>query len=747
MFQHNNPTRSSQPHARKGQAGSRRPGCGPLLRALAIALAFLPSTLLRAAPFPAPELTWTTVGKDSQDSMPLGNGDLGLNVWTEADGSVLFYIGKSDAWSEAQNSELVKLGRVRVSLAPNPFAGATDFRQTLRAGTAELIVSGGGATLRLWVDAHTNLIRGEVTAAEPVTLTVSLDPWRTEPKGKVSADVVLPDEPGRVRWYHRNGRAGVQPQLADRTFGGALFGEGLVRADLRALRSSAPASRHAFTLAAHTEASGPLEKWESGLEGLISSARAKAPDEAWRAHTAWWSAFWERSGIVVEGDAAAEQVTAGYAWQRFITACAGRGAYPIKFNGSIFVTDHPGNIRREKGNPQPIPDPFDADQRAWGGRYWFQNTRPMYWPRLAAGDFDLMLPLFRMYRDQLATNAGDVRKHYDHGGAYFQETAPFWGGLPKITPDEPGVYTKHYYLPVLELTAMALDYHAYTGDDAFARETLIPIADAGLTFYAEHFGRGPDGKLRLEPVNSIEMYWKVADPLPDIAALRVVLPRLLALPGSLVSVEQRDRWTKLLAETPELPIGEKNGRRVLLPYTGEQTAPGKNTEVPELYAVYPFALYGVGRPEIDLALATWELRGVKRAKCWHQDPVWAACLGLADDARKDVIANLTNRDPRLRFPAFWEKGHDYAPDQDNGGNGELALQRMLLQADGDRILLLPAWPAGWNARFRLHAPRQTMVEGRVENGRLLDLQVTPESRRNDIVVLSGSPNPNTPKFP
>ena len=67
---------------------------------------------------------------------------------------------------------------------------------------------------------------------------------------------------------------------------------------------------------------------------------------------------------------------------------------------------------------------------------------------------------------------------------------------------------------------------------------------------------------------------------------------------------------------------------------------------------------------------------------------------------------------------------------------------MLIQNVGDRILLLPAWPKGWNASFRLHAPRKTVVEGRVENGKLLDLRVMPESRRKNVEVLStGNHNP------
>ncbi len=47
---------------------------------------------------------------------------------------------------------------------------------------------------------------------------------------------------------------------------------------------------------------------------------------------------------------------------------------------------------------------------------------------------------------------------------------------------------------------------------------------------------------------------------------------------------------------------------------------------------------------------------------------------------------------------------------DQGGVIMIALQRMLLQWDGDRILLLPFWPKELDVSFKLHAPRQTTVE-------------------------------------
>jgi hypothetical protein len=60
------------------------------------------------------------------------------------------------------------------------------------------------------------------------------------------------------------------------------------------------------------------------------------------------------------------------------------------------------------------------------------------------------------------------------------------------------------------------------------------------------------------------------------------------------------------------------------------------------------------------------------------------------------------------------------------------LQIMLLQAEDRDIRLLPAWPAGWDADFKLHAPDNTVVEGRVRGGKLVELNVKPKSRKADI---------------
>src|SRR5690606_37861136 len=87
-------------------------------------------------------LVWESQSKNSAESMPLGGGDIGLNVWVEND-ELLFYISKTGTFDE--NNTLLKLGRVRVKLTPNPFKNA-DFRQELNLQNGNITITAGNNT-------------------------------------------------------------------------------------------------------------------------------------------------------------------------------------------------------------------------------------------------------------------------------------------------------------------------------------------------------------------------------------------------------------------------------------------------------------------------------------------------------------------------------------------------------------------------------------------------------------------------
>ncbi|HWD20429.1 MAG TPA: DUF5703 domain-containing protein [Verrucomicrobiae bacterium] len=732
----------------------------------------------------ASDVTWNTLGTNENDSMPLGNGDLALNAWTEQNGDIVLLLAKSDAWSE--NAQLLKLGRVRVKLTPNPFTTAASFQQTLKLESGEIEIRGGDTTARIWADANHPVIHLQVESKQPVAMEATAELWRTNtqhlnheavsragffewgnnPDGLTfDPDTVGAETSNRVTWCHFNTRSiypldfekqhleALLPKYPDpilhRCFGVVMQGPDLVSAGPRVLKSTAAARSLRLDLCALTQSADSPEAWQKAAIKLADDTTAVSLSKAWKAHEHWWNEFWNRSWIHITGGAEAEEVSQSYALQRYMTACAGRGAQPIKFNGSLFCVGHDlpaGQSSTEKSH--------DPDYRAWGASFWNQNTRQIYWPLLASGDDDLLDPWFDMYVLALPLAEDRTRAYFHHGGAAIIETIYFWG-LPNVNDfgwNNPGLdlqspWMRYHIQGGLEVVAQMLDRYDYIGDAAFAKNKIVPLASSLVAYYGQHWPRGADGKIHMTPAQSIETYQENAvNPTPDIAALKSVLPRLLALPPAFSTESQRQVWTETLRDLPAIPLGttahgklppagkgDPDGKRTILP--AEKYGSTKNSENPELYTVFPYRLYGVGKPDLELARDTYHARLFPFAKCWGQDGMESALLGLTDDARNVAVKTFTSYGNE-RFKWFWSKNSDWIPDMDNGGVGMETLQFMLLQCDGRRILLTPAWPKDWTADFRLRAPAQTIVEGHVENGNITGLKVTPAARAKDVEIMA-----------
>jgi hypothetical protein len=704
-------------------------------------------------------VSWTSPGKDENDSMPLGNGDLAANVWTEANGDLVILLAKSDAWSET--GDLVKLGRVRIHFDANPFS-ADRFSQTLNIADGSIVIRDGASSIRIWTDANNPALHTEIHLARPAKVRASLELWRQGSR----ADTVMPAKKGQLTWYHRNDTS-VYPQIMakehleplisrhpdpylHRTFGAALVGAGLTASDDRHLESAAAQRDYRFDIVALTqENSGSAQAWTVALDDLLRRANPANLGSAWSSHETWWRDFWDRSWIHVSGSEEARAVSQGYAMQRFMMAASSRGAYPVKFNGGLFTVgrDVAPGIKQTKAE-------HDPDYRAWGDNYWNQNNRLMYWPLVATGDYDLLKPWFRMYIDALPLAKDRTRLYHNHDGASLPETMYFWGAprLGDFGNDNPtnvvqSNWQRYHVQGTLEVAAEMLDYVQYSGDKAFARTSLVPFADAIVTYFDRHWPRDKAGKIQMSPAQSLETYQLVAvNPTPDIAGLKSILPRLLALPADMTTDAQRRQWTKILADLPPLPTGTTTadgktppfgagapaGKPVILP--AERYGKPGNKENPELYVAFPYRLYGVGKPDLELARNTFAARRSIQDTCWGQDGTQAAVLGLTETARKAAVAEFTNYGDQ-RFKWFWKPANDWIPDLDNGGSGMITLQLMLIQSDDQRIQLTPAWPAGWSADFKLRAPHNTTISGHIEKGKLTDLKVVPKERTRDVVIV------------
>ncbi|MGG4034332.1 DUF5703 domain-containing protein [Paenibacillus cisolokensis] len=756
-------------------------------------------------------VVWETPSRHSGESMPAGGHDVGLNVWVEQ-GDICFYIDRSGSFDE--NNQMLKLGRVRLRLDPNPFTGGVSFRQELklREGFIEIagsLADGTAATVAVRVDALRPVVRLNVEANRPVRVLLAYESWRfrerevphprrmcaTSMVGYPGAMMTYPDsvqfDGEGVLFFHRNrDEALVFDKLVELqglgdhrerlwnpqyryTFGGLMRGDGMrpagteegvyLKTPFKAwkLASDEARERHRAVIALHSEQADSLEAWRGKLDERLAEAEESA-ERAEEESRQWWRAFWERSRIVIDPDRRLAderpwQVGRNYNLFRYMLGCNARGEYPTKFNGGLFTSD-PVHVLRD-----PAWEEETADFRRWGGgAFTAQNQRLVYWPMLASGDWDMMKPQFEFYRRALGNAELRTRVYWGHGGCSFTEQVENFGltiGWNWGWPDSPDLvhrrtpfhdptepispWIKYHYVNQLEFAFMILQYRKFSGGDI---RPYLPLIESAVRFFDEHYQLmysreavkrlDEDGKLVIFPSTAGETYKLAMNPADVVSALDATVRAVLELPDDLLDGGRRTYFGELLDRIPPLSFREREGRRTIAPAKRWQGI--INVELPQLYPVFPYGQYGIGRDDLQVAIDTWrygsDIPEQKNHISWHQDGIFCARLGLTEEAADMAIRKLA--DGECRFPAFWGPGHDWLPDHNWGGTGMIGLQEMLLQSAGEAIYLLPAWPMEWDVDFRLHAPGRTVVEGRVRGGRLEWWDIAPERRRKDVVVMA-----------
>jgi hypothetical protein len=438
------------------------------------------------------------------------------------------------------------------------------------------------------------------------------------------------------------------------------------------------------------------------------------------------------------GRSGSENMTVGkaYVLHRYMQGCAGRGLYPIKFNGSIFTVD-----------PAPMGKNENPDWRSWGEGFWWQNTRLPIHAMLGSGDFELMMPLFNMYESFRPLAEARSKLYHGAEGACFAECSTPWGTYSNaeygwnrdgLKPGEVKcLWWRYAWNQGPELVSLMLDYYDFTEDKAFLKDRLLPMATSVLKYFDTRFRKDAAGRIVVDPAQVLETYWDgVVNDTPTVAGLNAVPLRLCSLPSTAMSAEQRRFFEHMKAAAPVIPMESVkfNGKETQRIRAAEKFNPKRtNGENGDLYAVWPFGLFGLKRPLLEEARNTFAMRGARsRGGGWNYDFNAAALLGLTEEVAGNVKNRIANSNGLYRWPATWGPNADWLPDHCHGGNLMFAINNMLVQGVGEKILLLPAWPKDWDVSFKLHAPRQTTVEATVQGGKVIGLKVVPESRRKDV---------------
>ena len=708
---------------------------------------------------------WEGQSENSWGSMPIGNGDIGSNAWVDKKGDLTLIISKTDSHSEI--GRLLKIGKIKISFTPNLLSESTFFQELdLKTGMIKITSKKNNQVFELncWVDANNPAIHIEGKSNLSFSAVVTNQVWRKEASPLIGNErhsgygVAFREEPflkevdtvmknkNSLIWSHENktsiwqmtldnqnisdfNKEGKDP-LINQHFGALVKGKNLVNINDTTLKTAASTKNFSLTVVVKKMQTKDLKTWEADIVRTYNVISQQNHQAQINAHKTWWKNFWNNHYIIVDSKNEAEKtfkITQGYMLQRYTTACSGRGSLPIKFNGSIFTVDVNENLASGlKG--------YDADYREWGGNYWFQNTRLIYWSMFYAGDLAFIKPFFNLYKNALPLAKYRTKKYFNHEGAYFTETLTPWGSylIDNYGWDRKGkqdgvsdnLYIRYYWQGGLELCTMLFEYFEYTNDASFFQEEALPFIKEIITFYDKHYERDEKGKLLISPAQSLETYQKgVTNPLPEIAGLHWVLNKTIEHKAFIKDQSITATVKRLQTELPEIPIGLLNGKKVLL--AGSNLGERVNIENPELYAVFPYRFFTKGKPNEDIGIETFENRLYKKFVGWHQDGIQAALLGLTQTAKQAVTENFSMKHKGSRFPSFWGPNYDWLPDQDHGSVSMLTLQHMLIQTEREEVMLFPAWPEDWEVKFKLHIPNNKIIQGAYKQGEGVKLNAKP----------------------
>jgi hypothetical protein len=763
-------------------------------RLLCLGLSFFAALHIAAQLGDNYNIAWNSQSKNASESMPCGGGDIGMNIWVEK-GELLIYVARSGSFDE--NNALMKSGRLRIKFSPNSFDGKT-FKQELHLKQGYVTVDGESngvkTSVRIWADVFHPVVHIDINSNKNITTEAAYENWRYQdrviqqrenfgnsykwaaPKNNVYKKDIIDFKGSEILFYHHNsiqtifdvtvaqqGMDSVKAQLYNPlkqlAFGGILTGKNFIAAgtsegvyvntDFKAwkLKTQRPSKKQSLLLYLHTDQVSDISTWKKSLDSL-QHGEASNFKKCFSRSQQWWQQFWSRSFIQINKDnqrSTAWEVGRNFQLFRYMLALNAFGKWPTKFNGGLLTVDPVFTDTAHKLTP---------DYRNWGGGlHTMQNQRLVYFPMIKNGDWDLLQAQLEFYYRILKNAELRSKVYWNHGGACFTEQIENFG-LPNYAeygqnrpPNfdkglEYNAWLEYEWDTVFEFCLMMLEEERYKNKNI---SKAIPFIESCLQFFDEHYQylakqRGQkalngEGKLVLYPGSGAETYKMAYNSTSTIAALQTITKRLLQLPPNYISEEQRAKWNNFLKRLPPLNYGSFNGHTTIAPAKLWERI--NNTESPQLYPVFPYGIYGVGKPGLDTAINTWNFdTSVLKFRSyvgWKQDNIWAARLGLADSAWKYTSLKMENS--ARRFPAFWGPGFDWVPDHNWGGSGMIGLQEMLLQVDDKRIMIFPAWPKNIDVHFKLNAPYNTTVEAELKSGKLISLKVLPEERKKDVEMM------------
>jgi len=653
---------------------------------------------------------------DAMEAMPLGNGRLGVAVWS-ADGFTA-QLNRADTLPYRYSTGQVTIPGLKVLTSAKDFTGRLDLYN------GAFVERGGGMTVTAYVQTDSDTLIVDVTGADPdKPQTALLKLW--EPR---QTEAVAHGDTGLLAhsWVDNQ-----NPGASGRRFGSlaAITAEGRnVSASLRDERTVSitftPKRDGSFRIVV---ASPHYAGDEAHATAQSIAARALASRDAHK-FGAWWHDFWLHADLIKisSADGAGEYMENLRVLYLFSAAAESKGDYP--------------------GSQAGVGDLFSAvrDHHQWDpAAFWHWNLRMQVAANLGAGLPQLNEPYFRLYRENLVNMEKWTREHMGGApGICVPETMRFngegiefetWGGNTKQVSGwncdaASGPYFNARTISTgAEVSLWIWQQYLATGDKAFLVANF-PVMANSARFLLAYEKPGADGLLHTAPSNAHETQWDVIDPTTDLSARQTLYPATIEaatllhkepalvrqLRAAIVRIPPLPRTEDGIPASLLSPAADAEGKDVI-GVSYQPAARVNNVENIGLEPVWPYGLIGDTSPLFPLARRTYLSRPNRAGIDWSYDPVQAARLGLGSEVRETLI-RITEANQRYvnGFAKWGGDGGEFYVEQ--AAIVALALQEALVQDYDGVIRIAPALPPGWDFDGAVSVRGNTKVWVQVRKG-------------------------------
>ncbi|MGJ6963876.1 glycosyl hydrolase family 95 catalytic domain-containing protein [Streptosporangium sp. G11] len=404
----------------------------------------------------------------------------------------------------------------------------------------------------------------------------------------------------------------------------------------------------------------------------------------------WWHAFWAKSFVQYSNsNRDADYLENVYYLSTYMIAAGSYGNYPLHFINGVFRATQ--------------------DNSKWSNAYWYWNQRDVYNSFFASNHTELMNNFNRLYSRNYTALKSYTQTRYGIDALWVPETMG-WDGNARGTVNSD--YTKNILTTGYQAAYNMYLQYRYTNDANYLRDVAYPYMRETAKLYKGLLSfDGPTGKYYMANSHSHETYWNVRNAITDLAAVRSIFPLTIQVSQQLgLDAGLRADWQNIVNNLVAYPTG--NG--AYLPHE-PPISQTRNNENVASELIWPYNITGIGYPDYQTALNTWNQRPFPYGNVWSNDAVQAARLGLGDQAYQGMKTML-------------QKYQNHPNGMTTNTNGVFeylgvhlsALNESLMQSYNDKIRVFPAAPgdSSFVGKFTLLAKDGFQVSSEREAGEI-----------------------------